>query len=95
MGTIVIDVGRALRRARTARGLTLRDVGVRSEGRFSPSAVAGYERAERSISLERFCQLATFLGVAPERLLSEILHPDDPEPVIDVASFEEPTHTRG
>ena len=82
--TIGNDVGRASRRARTERGeSTLRDAGIRSEGRYSPSAIAGYERAEPSVSLQRFCEL-TFYGVEPERLLSEILHPGDPEPVIDV-----------
>ena len=67
-------------------------MGIRSEGRYSPSAIAGYERAERSISLQRFCELATFYGVEPERMLSEILHPEDPEPVIDVTPFPEPAH---
>ena len=45
------EVGHALRRARLARGLTLRQVGERSLGTFKPTAVAGYERAERTISL--------------------------------------------
>ena len=48
------EVGRALRRARLARGLTLRQVGERSLGAFKPTAVAGYERGERAISLKRF-----------------------------------------
>ncbi|MDQ2964665.1 MAG: helix-turn-helix domain-containing protein, partial [Chloroflexota bacterium] len=59
-------MGRALRRARQTRGLTLRDVGIRSGGIFTPTAVAGYERGERAISLRRFCDLATFYDVAPE-----------------------------
>lgn len=83
--------GRALRRARMARGLTLRDVGYRSDGAFTPTAVAGYERGERSISLQRFCELAAFYGVAPERLLAEILHPDDA--LVDLTPFEPPAPT--
>jgi transcriptional regulator with XRE-family HTH domain len=84
-GTLAQVVGQALRRARQARGLTLRDVGERSEGRFKPTAVAGYERAERSISLERFCELSGLYEMAPERLLSQILwHLNRrPEPTID------------
>ena len=66
------EVGHALRRARLARGLTLRQVGERSLGAFKPTAVAGYERAERAISLERFYALCAFYGVAPTRLLAEI-----------------------
>jgi transcriptional regulator with XRE-family HTH domain len=87
------QVGRALRRARLTRGLTLRDVGTRSGGIFTPTAVAGYERGERAISLQRFCQLAAFYDVAPEDLLAEALQPDDREPVVDLTPLEEPTHT--
>ena len=47
---LLVETGRALRDARLARGLTLRDVGTRSNGLFKPTAVAGYERAERAIS---------------------------------------------
>jgi transcriptional regulator with XRE-family HTH domain len=72
LGNILVETGRALRAARQARGMTLRDVGTRSHGRFKPTAVAGYERAERGISLERFCELAQLYGMAPERLLLQI-----------------------
>jgi transcriptional regulator with XRE-family HTH domain len=80
-----VEVGRALRRARRARNLTLRGVGARSAGRFKPTAVAGYERAERSISLERFCALSRLYEMAPERLLLQILWRVEghPEPTID------------
>ncbi|MEO8424549.1 MAG: helix-turn-helix transcriptional regulator [Actinomycetota bacterium] len=83
--------GRALRQARVARGLTLRDVGSLSEGAFSPSAVAGYERAERSISLERFCALCAFYGLAPERLLDEIMDAIERagDVVVDLTTIED------
>jgi transcriptional regulator with XRE-family HTH domain len=76
--TIAVAVGRALRRARTARGLTLREVGRRSGGGFTPTAVAGYERGERNISLRRFCELAIFYGDEPIHLLAEALHAEEP-----------------
>ena len=88
-------VGHALRRARRARGLTLREVGVRSGGMFTPTAVAGYERGERSISLQRFCDIAAFYGIAPEDLLSEARASDDREPVVDLTPFESPAPTSG
>lgn len=72
--------GAVLRRAREARRFTLHDVGRRSEGRFKPSTVAGYERGERSISLDRFRQLATFYDRPPDELLGEIL--EDFYPVV-------------
>ena len=82
---IVLETGRSLRRARQARGLTLREVGSRSGGQFKPTAVAAYERGERAISLERFCALARLYDMAPERLLSQVMWRIErrPEPTID------------
>ncbi|MGH2699518.1 MAG: helix-turn-helix domain-containing protein [Actinomycetota bacterium] len=58
-------LGEVLRRARKQRGMTLDDVRRRSRGRFKSSAVGGYERGERAISLERFCDLSEMYGVPP------------------------------
>ena len=73
MNDLALEIGQALRRARHARGLTLRELGQRSAGRFKSTSVAGYERAERKITVERFCELADFYGVAPARLLAHAL----------------------
>jgi transcriptional regulator with XRE-family HTH domain len=70
--------GQVLRAARKRRGLTLHDVWRISEGRFKPSALGGYERGERSISLDRFCSLAELYGVPADRVLGEILDQGDP-----------------
>jgi transcriptional regulator with XRE-family HTH domain len=85
--------GRALRRVRLERGLTLRDVGALSEGRFTPTAVAGYERGERSISVQRFMELAAFYGVRASSLLAEIEGSDGPTApaVIVLSRLEEPS----
>ena len=81
-------VGEALRKTRQERGLTLHDVGVLSGGRFKPSALGGYERGERSISVGRFCALAALYGVPPDRLLARTLEQASPttrcELVIDL-----------
>jgi transcriptional regulator with XRE-family HTH domain len=87
---IEVEAGRALRGARLANGLTLREVGERSGGAFKPTAVAGYERAERSISLERYCALCAFYGLAPDRLLSEIIEGVDQERVIVLTDVDVP-----
>ena len=86
-------MGRALRRARSGRGLTLRDVGMRSAGKFTPTAVAGYERGERKISLQRFCELAP-PHPAPRPLLLLAL-PPHPHGfgVVLPSPFEAPTRT--
>jgi len=89
-GPFDLEAGRALRRARLSRGLTLREVGLRSDGAFKATAVAGYERGERSISLVRFCELCTVYEIPPERLLAEISRAAAARPctIVDLASLE-------
>jgi len=73
MERLTMDLGRALRRSRLRRGLTLRQLEEASEGRLKPTSVAGYERGERKITVERFCRLVSFYGDDPGRLLTEVL----------------------
>lgn len=86
-------VGDVLRQARQDRGLTLNDVRNRTRGRFKPSALGGYERGERSITLERFFALASLYEVPPDRLLARVCEALDPhgrrEIVIDVTRLSE------
>ena len=51
----------------------------RSQGRFKPSVLGGYERGERSISLERFVELSRLYGIPADRLLAEALIQAAPE----------------
>ena len=66
-------VGQILRKLRTERGFTLHDVQERSRGAFKASALSGYERGERSISLEKFRELTGFYSVRADAALTEIL----------------------
>lgn len=66
--------GNVLRQIRMGRSLSLRQVTVRSGGRFKPSSIASYERGERQISLERLFALADVYGVAAERIVAAIAH---------------------
>jgi transcriptional regulator with XRE-family HTH domain len=59
--------------------MTLYEVQRRSRGRFKPSSLGGYERGERTISLERFCGLVSIYGVPADRLLANILARLSPE----------------
>jgi transcriptional regulator with XRE-family HTH domain len=80
-------VGRVLRRARRSRGFTLHDVFVASSGEFKSSSLAGYERGERHISLERFIRIAHLYQEKPEVLMAEISRASKPvsgELVIDL-----------
>jgi transcriptional regulator with XRE-family HTH domain len=88
--SMALEIGRALRRARLARGMTLKDLAEASADRFRPTSVAGYERGERKISLVRFCELCRLLDVPPERLLGEILRAVEGrwEPEIDLTKLE-------
>jgi len=66
------EIGTALRRARKARGYTLRQVADRSQGTFKASSLASYERGERAISFERFFKLTALYGISPSRLFAEV-----------------------
>ena len=79
METFAQVVGKILRKARLDRGLTLDDVWLGSAGRFKPSSVGGYERGERSISLDRFCLLASFYATPADRMLAAVLEEVNPE----------------
>jgi transcriptional regulator with XRE-family HTH domain len=72
--------GSVLREIRAGRSLSLRQVTVRSGGRFKPSSIASYERGERQISLERLFALAGVYGVAPERIVAAIAHRLEAQP---------------
>lgn len=85
-------VGDELRRARQDAGLALRDLTARSGREFKASAVGGYERGERSISLDRFCRLAAVYGVSPAQLLGRVLERSPNEKrdlVIDIRTGQE------
>jgi transcriptional regulator with XRE-family HTH domain len=73
LGEFAEEIGRALRRARAARGLTLRQVASATGGEFKATSVAGYERGERTISVERFCQLCIVYRASPSAVLADIV----------------------
>ena len=52
--------------------------------------MAGYERGERNISVERFCALCLFYEVDPGELLAEVIRAIErrTEPVIDLTVLE-------
>lgn len=90
-----------MRQVRAGRSLSLRQVTVRSGGRFKPSSVASYERGERQISLERFFSLAEVYDVAPERIVAAIAYrlerqregdrPAAKDLVVDIRDLVRPT----
>jgi transcriptional regulator with XRE-family HTH domain len=70
------------------RGLTLRDAALASRDRFRPSSIAGYERAERAITVQRFCDLAQTYGVDPVRLLEGVLREAHRQPAVELRLSE-------
>jgi transcriptional regulator with XRE-family HTH domain len=73
-------------------GLTLHGVEERSKGRFKPSVLGSYERGERAISVDRFCELAQVYSIPADRLLADAFARLDPkgreEVVIDLTRLE-------
>ncbi len=65
------SVGQRLRAIRQAQGLSLAEVELRSDGRWSASAVGAYERGFRTLSLPRLKSLADFYKVPVGVLLGE------------------------
>ncbi len=90
MGSLAAEIGKALRRIRKERGFTLREVAVTSGGTFKATSVAGYERGERAITLERFVMLCKLYGASSEHVLAtiEAAYDGRPEPVIDLSALE-------
>ena len=78
-------VGQVLRKLRTGKNLTLHGVQDLSNGDFKASALSGYERGERSISLEKFRELTNLYSIPADSAMSQILallgdeatHPSD------------------
>lgn len=73
MPDFAVEIGRALRGARKARGLTLRQVAGMSQNQFKATSVAGYERGERTISVERFLELCDVYGISAPAVLGEVV----------------------
>lgn len=90
MPDFAVEIGRALRRARQARGLTLRQVAGLSQNRFKATSVAGYERGERTISVERLLELCDVYGASATAVLGEIVRAVGGrlEPEIDLTLLE-------
>jgi transcriptional regulator with XRE-family HTH domain len=65
-------LGRRLRHARRARGLTLQDVEERSGGRWKAVVIGSYERGDRAVSAARLTELAGFLDVEVSDLLDDL-----------------------
>ncbi len=82
--TLAEEVGGALRRAREARGLTLREAARASSGAFQPTTLASYERAERSLPIERLFQIAFLYDISPVRLLADALRRVEGRPSVRI-----------
>jgi transcriptional regulator with XRE-family HTH domain len=82
--TLAREVGAALRRAREGRGLTLRDVMSASSGALNPSTLASYERATRTVPIERFYRIAILYGISPVRLLADVVRRVEGRPAVRI-----------
>jgi transcriptional regulator with XRE-family HTH domain len=82
--TLAEETGAALRRARQARKLTLRDAVRASSGAFKVSTLASYERAERTLPIERFFRLAFLYNISPVRLLADVLRRVEGRPSVRI-----------
>jgi len=82
--TLAEEVGAALRRAREARDLSLRDAARASSGAFKASTLASYERAERTVPIERFFRLTSLYDISPVRLMADVLRRVEGRPSVRI-----------
>lgn len=66
------EIGRRLRAVRHQQELTLDEVEIRTDGRFTAVTVASWERGDRTISAPKLLRLAAFYGVPPGELLTDL-----------------------
>lgn len=66
-----LAIGARLRRIRHQQELSLADVQARSEGRWKAVVVGAYERGDRSVTVERLADLATFYDIPLADLLPD------------------------
>ena len=62
-------IAASLRRIRKMRGLTLKEVEVKSRGQWKAVVIGSYERCDRALSLNKAIALAHFYNVPLEDLL--------------------------
>lgn len=66
-----LAIGARLRRVRHQQDLSLADVQARSQGRWKAVVVGAYERGDRSVTVERLADLASFYDVPLADLLPD------------------------
>lgn len=66
-----LTIGARLRRVRHQQELSLADVQARSDGRWKAVVVGAYERGDRSVTVERLAELASFYDVPLADLLPD------------------------
>jgi transcriptional regulator with XRE-family HTH domain len=70
-----LALGGRLRALRQELGLSLNDVEQSSGGALNAVIMGSYERGDRTVSVVRLDELATFYGVLPEDLVADLQQP--------------------
>ena len=66
-----LDIRTRLREIRRQQGLTLKQVEIKSRGRWKAVVVGSYERGSRTLSFDRAASLCDFYGVPLSSLIKE------------------------
>jgi len=67
----IADVSAKLRALRRARGWSLMDVEIMSEGRLKAVVLGSYERGSRTLSVKRAREILELYGVPASQLFTE------------------------
>ena len=66
-----LDIRTRLREIRRQQGLTLKQVEIKSRGRWKAVVVGSYERGSRTLSFDRAASLCDFYGVPLSSLIKD------------------------
>ena len=86
-----------LREIRRAQGMTLKQVEIKSRGRWKGVVVGSYERGTRTLSIEKAVALCEFYGVPPQALFGEETQSNTVNsilPPIDLRSLQRLSNSR-
>jgi len=69
--SFALELGGRLRAVRRRQSLSLQAVEQRSQGRYKAVVVGSYERGDRTVTVQRLCELARFYGVPVIELIPD------------------------
>ena len=90
-----LHIGARLKHIRRQQGLTLKQIEIKSRGKWKAVVIGSYERGSRNMPISRLGEVARILGVDVAYLLGQPLGRQDLAPVLtlDLRAISRPSFT--